>query len=479
MALALALMVIATAVGDAAFHFLRDSVFSKNSGDSGPAGLRVRYRTDGPASALTARPWLEVINDSKKTVALSDVTLRYYFTADDASEYAGNCVQSSLGCTNITQKTGASSQPVPQADHYLQIGFTRGAGTLPPGGSTKGIGLQLFRLDHKVLNQSNDRSFNAKATHYAPSKRVTAYLDGTLAWGEEPSGSAPGTGQDSPTPPLAVAAPPTGVMFDRFRYSGPGDPALASNGWSVRTGGGGPGIHDTWSADGVGFPSEATAQGGQALQLRLTTDGTKEGTRQAELQSTTPEFLTGTYAARIYFSDAPTSGADGDHINETFFALSPRDGSSKYSELDYEYMPNGGWGAPGPRLDTTSWRSSTQGDRITRAGRQSLRGWHTVMITALNEKVTYSVDGREVFSHDGAYSPRQPMGIHFSAWLVDLPFAGPRTWDMRVNWVYYQAGQAVPLAAVHQAVEGFYANGTPYVNTLAGHRPGAQGVSSK
>ncbi|MFI6687939.1 hypothetical protein [Streptomyces sp. NPDC050485] len=63
--------------------------------------------------------------------------------------------------------------------------------------------------------------------------------------------------------------------------------------------------------------------------------------------------------------------------------------------------------------------------------------------------------------------PREHTGIHFSAWLVDLGFKGsPRTWDMKVNWLYYQAGQAVSMPDVQKAVDGYYAGGTPYINTL-------------
>jgi len=89
-----------------------------------------------------------------------------------------------------------------------------------------------------------------------------------------------------------------------------------------------------------------------------------------------------------------------------------------------------------------------------------------MMITAVNGVVTYSLDGRALFSSDGKYFPRERTRIHFSTWLIDLPFKGPRTFDMRVNWLYYQADQAVSLTDVQKAVGGFYASGTNYINTL-------------
>ncbi|OAR26246.1 hypothetical protein A8W25_12485 [Streptomyces sp. ERV7] len=472
-------MAIVVAGGTAAYFKWGPGEGDSPSGSSSAsAELTVRYRNDAPATGPTAKPWLEVINNSQKTVALTDVTVRYYFSAEDAAAYGANCLQTSLHCSNVTQKVGALAGSAPKADHYLQIGFTEGAGSLKPGGTTEAIGFQLYRLDHKALDQSDDRSFDAKVTHYAPSKLVTAYLRGALAWGEEPSGSAPGRAQAAPAPAAAE-----GVLFDDFHYSGPTDPALASNGWRARTDGGGPGIRGTWSAGNVSFPAgtgdkqnnqnnqnkqDAGETAGQVLQLRVTSDGTKGGTKQAELQRAEPDFFTGTVAARVYFSDKPTGGRNGDHINESFFTISSIGKSEKqsYSELDYEYMPNGGWGAPGPRLDTTSWRSGKQGDRTTRTQKLSLKGWHTMMITAVNGTVTYSVDGRKLFTHGGKYFPRERMGIHFSAWLVDLPFKGKRTWDMKVDWLYCKAGQAVSGAEVEKAAAEYATAGQNYVNTL-------------
>ncbi|WP_147976109.1 glycoside hydrolase family 16 protein [Streptomyces sp. MS191] len=279
----------------------------------------------------------------------------------------------------------------------------------------------------------------------------------------------PIAGEGVDAAPSASPSPsgPPGTLFDNFHYSGPEDSALAANGWQVRTGGGGPGIKDTWSADGVGFFSDPTAQGGRILQLQSSTDGTEQGTRQAEVQSTGTSLFTGTFAARVHFSDKPTSGRDGDHVVETFFPISASDSSTDYSELDYEYLPNGGWGHVGPQLDTTTWYKADPPDRVTRAHKRRLEGWHTLMVTAMDGKVTYSLDGKELFTSSGKYVPREKMDIHFSNWFIDLPFSGgPRTWDMKVNWFYYKADEAVSQADVQKAVDGFYSAGTNHIDTV-------------
>ncbi|MDX3533770.1 glycoside hydrolase family 16 protein [Streptomyces sp. MB09-01] len=281
---------------------------------------------------------------------------------------------------------------------------------------------------------------------------------------------APASGKSADAP--ARSAPPTpsgppGTLFDNFHYSGPEDPSLTANGWEVRDGAGSPGIKDTWSSAGAGFLSDATAQGGRVLQLQASTDGTKQGTKQVEVQSTGTDLFTGTYAARVHFGNKPTSGRNGDHVVQTFFPISPSDSSANYSELDHEYLPNGGWGSVGPRLDNVSWYKADPPDRVNHTFKQRLEGWHIMMITAVDGKVTYSLDGKELFTSSGKYVPREKMDIHFSNWFIDLPFTGgPRTWDMKVNWFYYKADEAVSQAEVQKAVDGFYSAGTNYINTV-------------
>ncbi|KDN81844.1 glycoside hydrolase family 16 protein [Kitasatospora cheerisanensis] len=309
--------------------------------------------------------------------------------------------------------------------------------------------------------------------HRAWSVLTLPALLGTLAacTGDPASGGAPAAKGDKGAAAASASPTPTGppgTMFDTFHYTGPDDPAFAAHGWEVRAGAGGPGIKDTWTTAGASFPEDPTAQGGRALQLRSTTDGTKQGTQQVEVQSTGGNLLNGTFAARVFFSDKPSSGRTGDHVVQTFFPISPSDSSDNYSELDWEYLPNGGWGAPGPKLDTTSWFKADPPDRVTHAVKQRLEGWHTLMVTAVDGKATYSLDGKDLFTSSGKYVPREKMDVHFSNWFIDLlpSVTGQRSWDLKVNWFYYKADQAVSPADVQKTVDGFYGAGTSYVNTL-------------
>ncbi|MDT0389419.1 cellulose binding domain-containing protein [Streptomyces dubilierae] len=432
-----------------------------------PPELKVRYRTDTPATAAAAKPSLEVFNDTGKSLPLSDVTLRYWFTAEDSASYAFNCVNAVFGCSNVAGRIVAMDKPTDTADHYLELRFTEGAGDLKPGANSKGIDVQLFRTDHKKLKQSDDRSFDAEKTSYKEAEEVTAYKRGVLAWGEEPDGTKASDEQKATakTAPEALPAPPAGVLFDDFSYLGPKDPALFKHGWLVRTSKGGPGIENTWSAQGVSFPTaEGSHAGGQVLNLRASTDGTEAGTRQASLGTAASKFRDGTYAARIHFSDEPATGDAGDHVNQTFYTIGGK--GSKYSELDNEYMPNGGWGRPGPKLDTVTWFDHKTNDRVYETTNKSLDAWHTVLIRVKDGVVAYWLDGKKLFLSNGKYAPRADMSVNFNHWFIDLPFKGERAWDMKVDWLYYNANDTLSAEEVRSQVAGFTDEGMNYFDTV-------------
>ena len=118
------------------------------------------------------------------------------------------------------------------------------------------------------------------------------------------------------------------------------------------------------------------------------------GTTQAQICQRR-KFLAGTYATRVRFRDAPDSGADGDQLVETFYAISPLQAplDPNYSELDWEYLPNGGWGGGAPTLWVTSWHTARldpyYADNTYNTITRSLDGWHTLVLQVANGTVNY------------------------------------------------------------------------------------------
>ncbi len=223
------------------------------------------------------------------------------------------------------------------------------------------------------------------------------------------------------TPSVALAAE-CQALFDDFTYSGPADPLISQRNWTVRTNAGGPGVPGAaWPASNVSFP---TVDGAKSLQLQASTDGTGAGTSHAEMLHQR-KFFEGTYAARVKFADAPVTGNDGDHLVETFFTITPLNApmDPDYGEIDFEYLPNGGWGEPSNILYETTWETyrpepweavNTHG-----AQRQSFAGWHDLQFTVSGGHVKYYVDGALVADHSGIYYPETPMSINFNLWFID------------------------------------------------------------
>ena len=222
--------------------------------------------------------------------------------------------------------------------------------------------------------------------------------------------------------------------------------------------------------------ADSSAGGSSVMKLDASTGGSASTTVQAEVSTNSNKFFTGTYAARVFFNDAPASGADGDAINETFFTITPLryDDDPIYSELDYEYLPNGGWGDANPTMYNTSWYTyhnspSWGGDRVSGSTSKSMQGWHDLVMQVAGGTVTYYIDGTQVFTSNGKYYPRQAMALDFNEWFIDgglIGGSGTRTYEEKVDWVYHAAGQTLTPADVTAQVTALRSAGTTFTDTV-------------
>ena len=96
--------------------------------------------------------YLKLRNDGKDSVDLSKTKVRYYFTADGASNWAAVCYDTPMGCSKVTSRVVYASSGA-----YVEFGFT--SGTLNAGRESDYMQLGLKKSDWSTVNRTNDYSW--------------------------------------------------------------------------------------------------------------------------------------------------------------------------------------------------------------------------------------------------------------------------------------------------------------------------------
>ncbi|MEW6706297.1 MAG: glycoside hydrolase family 16 protein [Pseudomonadota bacterium] len=244
---------------------------------------------------------------------------------------------------------------------------------------------------------------------------------------------------------LCAAAAEPRIFFDDFGHADLQQ--LARAGWLLRDEAGHPGIEGAaWGGPGsVSLVDDPAQAGNRLLRLAARSDGTPAGTRQAQVCHAR-KYLHGTYAARVRFSDAPVQGPDGDVVVQTFYAVSPLrfDFDPEYSEVDWEYLPNGGWGDARTRLYGVSWQTvrlkpwTSFNQSMQHMG--SVQGWHVLVVQVGEGQVRWFLDGQALARHGGRNVPVVPMSINFNLWFSPgglVSSSVPREYQQDIDWVFH------------------------------------------
>jgi hypothetical protein len=268
------------------------------------------------------------------------------------------------------------------------------------------------------------------------------------------------------------------VMFDDFSYATRAE--LTVHGWIVRTATGWPGVTGAaWSPGNVSFLADPGRRGNRLLRMTSSTDGTAAGTSETQVCHER-KYLAGTYATRVRFRNRPTSGPDGDTIVETFYTISPLKAplDPDYGELDFEYLPNGGWDTRSPTLYMTSWETASLDPWIPknshRTEQRSLDGWHTLVVQAAGGTVRFFVDGVFQARHAQPNYPKVPMSINYNLWFSGfggVPSGEPRRYREDVDWVFHQAGAVLSPKQVEAKVNALRRARTAFVDTVPAENP--------
>ena len=245
------------------------------------------------------------------------------------------------------------------------------------------------------------------------------------------------------------------IMFDDFSYKTLID--AQKNGWVPRTEKGHPGIKNaTWWSEGVSFHTERGNANNSVMRLTSKTDGSANNTRHTQICHQR-KYFEGTYAARVYFNDKPDFGPDGDGIVETFYTISPLEApmDKNYSEMDFEYLANGGWGQKDNVLFSTSWETF-QLEPWTKVNAfdtyvKSLQGWNTLVLQVFDNTIKYYINGHLFSQHGADVYPEVAMSINFNLWFIPeqiVKSRAMRQYHQDVDWVYFNANSALSHKAV-------------------------------
>ncbi len=157
-------------------------------------GLRLEYENRTPASSTKTISFrLRLIHDGEEPLALSDITLRYWFRSPPGGEDRFACDWAQVG-------TGAVHGRFLETTHgrALEIGFTTealvaswlgGDGTrnlLLPGAETGGIHVRIHDVQWRFYDQSEHHSWDPSLLTFAEHERVTVYVRGERVWGVPP-----------------------------------------------------------------------------------------------------------------------------------------------------------------------------------------------------------------------------------------------------------------------------------------------------
>jgi hypothetical protein len=269
------------------------------------------------------------------------------------------------------------------------------------------------------------------------------------------------------------------ILFDDFSYADRKE--LTRHGWIVRTAAGWPGVPGaTWSQEGVTFLTDEAAPRNRVLRMTSTTDGTGAGTMQTQICHER-KFFEGTYAARVRFTDAPLAGPGGDQIVESFYTISPLKApmNPDYSELDFEYLPNGGWGVAGASLYETTWYTFSpepnwKKDNVFNMTSGSRAGWHTLVTQVAAGKVRYFVDGVQQVEHGGRFYPRSIMSINFNLWFIKDGAAkvqDARSYNEDIDWVFFESNSALTPEDVESRVASLRRRSVKFRDTVPTQKP--------
>ncbi|WP_421830016.1 cellulose binding domain-containing protein [Larkinella sp.] len=152
--------------------------------------VKVQYQNgdngNGQATNNQIKPYLKLVNEGTTAVPYSELTVRYWFTAENYAGINTFIDYAQLGNNKVKMTFVRQDAPARNgANGYVEYGFDPSAGSLAVGGTSGPIQTRIANKDWADLSETDDYSYRTN-TSYALTDRITVYRNGTLVWGEEP-----------------------------------------------------------------------------------------------------------------------------------------------------------------------------------------------------------------------------------------------------------------------------------------------------
>jgi hypothetical protein len=155
--------------------------------DTQSAGrLAVYYYSDSAVSGSSIQMYFDLVNFTAFTSRLSQVTIRYWFTDELAS--SANILEQYYVPLPTTMRFVTLNPPRSGANTVLEMSFRDAPDAGASWVETRGFNFAFHKKDYAgTYDQSNDYSYDPKLTKsFGPNPKITAYVNGVLAWGCEP-----------------------------------------------------------------------------------------------------------------------------------------------------------------------------------------------------------------------------------------------------------------------------------------------------
>lgn len=155
--------------------------------------VRVLHKdSDNNAGNNVIKPTLRLLNEGDAPLVYSQLTLRYWLTAENFAPLSNLSVYyAQIGNSNVKMRYVPLDKPRQGAWGYIEYRFEASAGQLAPGGNSGEIQSGIAKQNNTNVNEADDYSF-ANTQAFAANDHITAYLTGPggvpqLAWGTEPA----------------------------------------------------------------------------------------------------------------------------------------------------------------------------------------------------------------------------------------------------------------------------------------------------